>query len=129
MIQDLDMWKKHFVAMATNKRPTENVNFYVVGHDNNPDKVPQREPSINLVTPTAQAVDRAKADLKREKTKSIRISGHTKKHTASTKKSKQKNSVTVSRVKHRSNSKINSPKTKKQKQTKRKTSQVTRGIF
>lgn len=62
-IPDLDTWKKHFMDMAHDKLPHRN-KFYVIGsrrqHGGSED------PVIQLVTPTQQAVEMAKSDMKRK---------------------------------------------------------------
>jgi hypothetical protein len=63
--QGPDKWKKHFVAMARGEvRPLKN-GLYIVGDGSN-QKGGHPQVKVELVTPVAAAVDRAKAQLERE---------------------------------------------------------------
>ena len=58
-VSDLNKWKNHFIHMATTNHG-KNRKMYTVGKQSG-----GSEPSVQLVTPTEQAVQMAKADLKR----------------------------------------------------------------
>lgn len=63
-IPNVEEWKKHFVT-TTNMKYIPNQNSYIVGQFGEGGGI--SKPQIEMVTPTQQAVDRAKADLKKRK--------------------------------------------------------------
>ena len=60
-VTDLNKWKSHFIDMASTNH-SKNKKMYTVGRQSG-----GSEPSVQLVTPTEQAVQMAKADLKRKR--------------------------------------------------------------
>ena len=60
-VSDLNKWKNHFIDMASTNRG-KNRKMYTVGKQTGGSQT-----SVQLVTPTEQAVQMAKADLKRKR--------------------------------------------------------------
>ena len=95
--KDWSKWETFFVDMAQGKIPYSPSGWYIV--DENPEWSKRRKdpnkPAINLVTPVAQTLERAKADLKDEEKKKEQISRpkkrrHTLKDSASKAKKKER---------------------------------------
>ena len=61
-MNNIDIWKKHFINMINGKNKKQK-NVYIV-QSGEGDKT-EKNQAIKLVTPTEQAVERARADLKR----------------------------------------------------------------
>ena len=59
-VSDLNTWKNHFLDMASTSH-AKSKKMYTVGK-----QFGGSQPSVQLVTPTEQAVQMAKADLKRK---------------------------------------------------------------
>ena len=63
-INNLDKWKKHFLDMVEGKKSNIK-NVYLLKNNKSKQVGGGADPTIKLVTPTQQAVERAKSDLKR----------------------------------------------------------------
>ena len=68
---DWSKWVTFFEDMAHGKIPHSSTGYYIVDQNpewsKNPKPKLSNEPVINLVTPVAQTLEQAKADLKEEK--------------------------------------------------------------
>lgn len=65
-VPDLEKWKKHFIHMADGKIPQSH-DVYILGQSFQHGGKDHREPMIQLITPTAQAVKQAAATVKPKK--------------------------------------------------------------
>ncbi len=80
---DPGMWKKHFLDMASGK--LHNSSFYRLGRANQYGG--STGPTIELVTPTQQAIEMAKSEQKQQESKSGKVKKHVKRESPhSTKK-------------------------------------------
>ena len=63
-INNLEKWKKHFLDMVEGKK-SKVKNVYLLNSSKSKQVGGSADPPIKMVTPTQQAVERAKSDLKR----------------------------------------------------------------
>ncbi len=71
---DPDAWKKHFLDMASGK--LRNASFYRLGRTSQYGG--STGPTIELVTPTQQAIEMAKSEQKQQESKSGKVKNHVK---------------------------------------------------
>jgi hypothetical protein len=73
-VPDIEKWRKHFVAMARGQVHPDHNGHYHVGHIQSDGGKKSDEPHIQMVTPVAAAIERAKSQLHQEQDVCVRNS-------------------------------------------------------